>query len=64
MEESYCFHLSGLRFGRSLHFTGITSSMPEDELAAVMLQSALDRFLYVFRVSFFSRQKSTVGLTN
>jgi hypothetical protein len=31
---------------------GITSSMPEDELAVVMLQSALGRFLY-FLASFF-----------
>jgi hypothetical protein len=38
---------------------GITSSMPEDESAAVMLQSTLGRFLYFLRLSFFSRQKCT-----
>lgn len=39
-------------FGQSLHFTGILSSIPEDKVAAVMLQFALGRFSFVFK-SFF-----------
>jgi hypothetical protein len=59
MKESYRFHLSGLPIGRSHHFTGITSSIPEDELAAVMLQSTYGRFSFFSRISFFSRQMCT-----
>jgi hypothetical protein len=57
--ESYRFRLSGLEFGRSLHFTGVTSSMPEDDSAAITLQSVFGRFSLFSRVSFFSRQKCT-----
>jgi len=42
-------------FGRSRHFTGITSSIPEDESAVIILQSALGRF-----GSFFSFQDKRV----
>jgi hypothetical protein len=46
-------------FGRSLYVTGVTSSMPEDDSAAITLQSALGHFSLFSRVSFFSRQKCT-----
>jgi hypothetical protein len=46
-------------FSWSLHVTGVISSIPENDSAAVMLQSTLGRFLYFSRVSFFSRQKCT-----
>jgi hypothetical protein len=42
-------------FGRNLHFTGITSSMPEDELAAVTLLAVF----FIFR-EFLSFQDKSV----
>jgi hypothetical protein len=49
-------------FGRSLHVTGVTSSIPEDDLAAVMLQSALGRFFFVFTSFFLTQQDVSVDV--